>query len=413
MLEQFLTVYPEDPASDQAAFSLANAMLELRQYKPVIERATKFAERYTDSTYLDSFWYIVAYSHFALGEHEEALAMARKVAEAKRLDKQTGREVESPNKWQAVYIMGQVFHSLGKAADAIKEYTRVAERYADAKQAIEYFTRQAISLPEVTTVKPGEATELELKFRNVARADVKVYRIDLMKFSLLKRNLAGITQINLSGIRPLVEKELKLGDGKDYRDRTEKLPLPLNDEGAYLVVCRGGDLYASGLVLVSPLKVDVQEEAPTGRVRVTVKNAVKDSYLPNVHVKAIGSRNGEFVSGQTDLRGVFVGDNLAGTSTVIAQADGGRYAFFRGAQDLGPVVQPAPSAMPQDKQENGQQQQNPQSQLQKTEQKQSKPEAQLLDELQRGNREIQLKNGKILEDNYKQNRGGVRAKEAF
>src|SRR5436190_2103992 len=125
--------------------------------------------------------------HFALGEHDQALDMARKVAESKHIDKQTGREVDSPNKWQAVYIMGQVFHSLGKAAEAIAEYTRVADRFADAKQAIEYFTRPDISLPEVTTVKPGEAAEPELKFRNIATADVKVYRIDWMKYSLLKR----------------------------------------------------------------------------------------------------------------------------------------------------------------------------------------------------------------------------------
>ena len=214
MLDQFLTTYPEDPAADQAAFSLANAMLELKQYKPVIAAATKFAQRYKDSDYLDSFWYIVAYGRFALGEHDQALEMARKVAESKHVDKQTGREEESPNKWQAVYIMGQVFHSLGKAAEAIVEYTRVEDRFADARQAIEYFTRKAISLPEVTTVKPGEAAEPELSFRNVADADVKVYRIDLMKFSLLKRNLGGITEINLSGIRPLIEQELISATGK-------------------------------------------------------------------------------------------------------------------------------------------------------------------------------------------------------
>ena len=91
---------------------------------------------------------------------------------------------------------------------------------------------------------------------------MKVYRIDLMKFSLLKRNLAGITQINLAGIRPLHEAQVELGDGKDYRDRTQKLTLPLKEEGAYLVVCRGDDLHASGLVLVTPLAVEVQEEAP-------------------------------------------------------------------------------------------------------------------------------------------------------
>ena len=54
---------------------------------------------------------------------------------------------------------------------------------------------------------------------------------------------------------------MKLGDGKDYRDRERPLTLPLKEEGAYLVVCRGDDLHASGLVLVTPLAVEVQEEA--------------------------------------------------------------------------------------------------------------------------------------------------------
>ena len=139
---------------------------------------------------------------------------------------------------------------------------------------------------------------------------MKVYRIDLMKFSLLKRNLAGITQINLAGIRPLMKPRLNLGDGKDYRDRTHKLALPLKDEGAYLVVCRGGDLYASGLVLVSPLAVEVQEDAASGQVRVTVKNVVKDRYVSDVQAKVIGSRNADFVSGETDLRGVFVAQGV-------------------------------------------------------------------------------------------------------
>jgi alpha-2-macroglobulin len=303
--------------------------------------------------------------------------------------------------------MGQVFHSLGKAAEAIVEYTRVEDRFADAKQAIEYFTRKAISLPEVTTVKPGEAAEPELSFRNVADADVKVYRIDLMKFSLLKRNLGGITEINLSGIRPLVEQELKLGDGKDYRDRTQKLSLPLKEEGAYLVVCRGGDLYASGLVLVSPLKVDVQEEVPSGRVRVTVKNVAKDSYVSDVHVKAIGSRNSDFVSGQTDLRGVFVGDNLTGTSTVIAQADGGRYAFFRGTQELGPPPQHIPPAA------NAPAQTAPAGAEKSAGAEQGKPTELLLEQLQRSNGDIQMRNNTILDNNYKQLNKGVKAKEAF
>ncbi|HXT61180.1 MAG TPA: alpha-2-macroglobulin family protein, partial [Pirellulales bacterium] len=136
MLDQFLTSYPEDPAADQASFSLANALLELKAYREAIAECERYAERYPKSDYLDSYWYVVGYSHFALGEHEAALEMCRKVAETKRTEAQTGREIDSQNKWQAIYILGQVYHSLGKAADAIREYARVADRFADAKQAI-------------------------------------------------------------------------------------------------------------------------------------------------------------------------------------------------------------------------------------------------------------------------------------
>ncbi|MEX2558266.1 MAG: outer membrane protein assembly factor BamD, partial [Pirellulales bacterium] len=159
MLDDFLTVHPQDPAADQASFSLANALLELKAFREAIHRCGQYAERYPDSDFLDSYWYIIGYSHFALGEHEQALAMCRKVAETKRTNRQTGQEQESLNKWRAIYILGQVYHSLGKAADAVREYTRVEDRFADAKQAIAYFLRKEITLPEVTTVRPGEPAE--------------------------------------------------------------------------------------------------------------------------------------------------------------------------------------------------------------------------------------------------------------
>lgn len=329
MLESFLTAYPEDPAADQAAFSTANALLELEAYGQAAAACDRYAKRYPQSDLLDSFWYIIGYCHFASGEHDQALEMCRKVAEAKRVDKRTGRELESSNKWQAIYILGQVYHSLGQAAEAIREYRRVAERFPDAREAIDYFVRKAIALDEVTTVKPGEPVEVELKFRNIASCDAKVYRIDLMKFGLLRQSLGGITRINLAGIRPHHETTLQLGDGLDYRDRTHKLPLPLKEEGAYLVVCRGESLYASGLVLVTPLAVEVQADAASGRVRTTVKDTTADRYLSDVNVKVIGTANSEFISGSTDLRGVFVADGVRGAPTVIAQSGPRRYAFFR------------------------------------------------------------------------------------
>ncbi|MEO1997716.1 MAG: tetratricopeptide repeat protein, partial [Planctomycetaceae bacterium] len=347
MFDHLISTWPLDPAADQAGFSLASSLLDLEQYQNTIDRCQGFAKRYPDSELLDSFWYMIGYSRFALGQHDKALEMCRKVAESLRKNPRTGIEQAAKNKWQAIYIMGQIYHSLGQPARAIAEYTRVKERFSDATEAIDFFTRRNIALPEVTTIKPGDDVKIELKFRNVAEAGIKVYRIDLLKFGLLQRNLDRITAINLAGIRPYHELNLELGDGKDYRDREQALTLPLKDEGAYLVVCRGANLYASGLVLVSPLALEVQEDRTSGRVRVTVKDTVAERYADDVHVKVIGSSDDAFTDGETDLRGIFVADAIQGTSTIIAKSDQNRYAFYRGKITLGKP--PAPDASTADR----------------------------------------------------------------
>ena len=141
-----------------------------------------------------------------------------------------------------------------------------------------------------------------------------------MKFSLLKRNLGGITQINLAGIRPHHEATIALGDGKDYRDRTRKLTLPLEGRG--------------GLSGRLPRRQSARQRAGVGHAAGDRgagrrdfrpgphhgEGPITDKYLPDVHVKVIGSGNEDFVSGQTDLRGVFVADGIQGAATVIAQA---------------------------------------------------------------------------------------------
>jgi alpha-2-macroglobulin len=121
--------------------------------------------------------------------------------------------------------------------------------------------------------------------------------------------------------------------------------------------------------------------------------------LNEVHVKVIGSRNVEFISGETDLRGVFVADGVQGTTTVIAEEGNNRYAFFRGHTELGPQP-PAASAPPA---------QPPAPQ--------AKPGADdsehLLRQLQESNEMILRSQGENLKNIYQQNPQGVQLKEAF
>ncbi len=110
-----------------------------------------------------------------------------------------------------------------------------------------------------------------------------------MQLYLTRRNLNGIAGIDLAGVTPLVEKTVALGDGADYDDKSKSIDLPLAKEGAYLTMIRGENLYASGIVLVTPLEMEVLEEPAGGRVRVTVRDARTKEFLPKVQVKVIGS----------------------------------------------------------------------------------------------------------------------------
>ena len=123
-----------------------------------------------------------------------------------------------------------------------------------------------------------------------------------MRLYLTRRNLDGIAGIDLAGITPLHEATVKLADALTYADAGKALDLPITKEGAYLVMVRGGELYASGIVLVSPIELEVTEEPGAGRVRVVVRDARSENFVPKVQVKVIGSNNTKFTDDRTDLR---------------------------------------------------------------------------------------------------------------
>ena len=86
-------------------------------------------------------------------------------------------------------------------------------------------------------------------------------------------------------------------------------------------------------------------------MRVNVLDQVKGGYVPKVHVKAIGSSDKDFKSGDTDLRGIFATEGLNGTPTIIARSETLQYAFYRGETALGaPPANAHPNAPAQQKQ---------------------------------------------------------------
>jgi hypothetical protein len=341
LLVRYLTHYPDSPTADDAALNLVNAYLNLQDYTSTVSLCRDLRRRYPKSRFYDSFEYVEALARWNLEQYDRAIGLATRVAETTYTLPDGTRKV-SDNRDLATYIVGQIWHARGRPAQAIDFYEKVEDTFADAAEAIDYFTHKDLSLEEVATFEPGRRPAVTVSYRNLPEVHLLIYRVDLMTLYLVEKNLSRITKVRLAGIRPALDPmTVRLGDGKDYADKERKVPLAITESGAYLVIARGEDLHASGLVLVTPMELRVQEDAESGRVRVNVLDRKTGRYLRDVHVKVIGSASGEFVAGETDLRGVFIADGIRGTATVIARDSEGRFAFHRGKQVLGQVQRSA------------------------------------------------------------------------
>ena len=322
-LRQFRCMHPESPLGDDAAFSEASALLDIGQHESMVALVRLAREIYpSDANFAPQFPYMEALGLFHQRAFDEAVKAAEEVAGS-----------NNENRDLAVYILGQIYHAQSKPVEAVQYYTRVAEQYPDAAGALEYFKREELALPEITILKPGEAVELEVTSRNLKEARVLVYKVDLMTLYLREKNLARIAQVNLAGIDPQVGLDLALAEAVDYEQHKQNISLPLEEDGAFLVLVRSGDRFASGLVLITPLEIEVQEDTVSGTVRVNLRD--ESGYAEGVHVKAVGSAGTDVRSGDTDLRGVAVLDGIRGNVTIIARDKDRHYAFHRGSRWLG------------------------------------------------------------------------------
>jgi len=333
LLQRFLALHPDSSLAPDAGLGLVSAYLGMDDPETAAELAGEFAALHTEPRFADAFLYTRAVAQWHLGQEDEAKGLLTRIAGATYPDER-GNQQPSDNRDLALYILGQIAHARQDSETAEDYYDRVAHLFADAKEALDGFRRRALALEEVTTTRPGEAVAVPLTFQNLEEAELLVYAVDLMTLYLREKDLSQVTAVNLAGIAPTLTTTVKLGEGRDLREQASEAKLALSKPGAYLVIARAGALHASGLVLVSDLELEVASDPTSGRVRVQAIDRGDGSYQRGVDVRVVGSRSGAFVHGETDPRGLFLADGVAGAATVVAR-DGDHYAFHRGQQQLG------------------------------------------------------------------------------
>ncbi len=328
LLRRVLTLYAKDDLADDAAFSLANVFFDLKDYKSVVQTAGNAATTFTKSSFLNNFHYMTALGRFWQYQFPEALAAAAPVA--------AGSSDDAPN---ARYITAQIHHAQGKFAEAVRWYEKVKEDFDDARESITMLQEKAVKLPFATRTKPGEPVKIELEHRNVKEAALLIYRVDLMKLQERQKDLNSVGSVNLSGITPQAEMKVPLGDGMDYAWKKRSIELPMKEEGAYLVICRGDSQMTSSLVLITTLDMEVHEDAENGAVRVQVRDTVRNAYVADADIAAYDTSGAaQPQKGRTDPRGAFNAAGIHGQAVVVVKLGDSRYAVFRSSSNLMPLA---------------------------------------------------------------------------
>lgn len=334
LLRQFLALYSNDPRAPEAGLSLVNAFLDLEDFVTAARVAAEMTRRFQEPRFLDAFRYSQAFAEWYRENDDAALGLLQAIVDTTYVTPE-GIERASANRDLALYILGQIHHARQDSDKALQHYRRVEGQFPDAAEAVASMTEQTLALDEVTVSRPGQAVQIPVEFKNLTEVELKVYSVDLMTLYLREKNLRNVRSVNLAGIAPVLEETRPLPGSGVFRMARHRVDLGLSEPGAYLVMARGGELHASGLLLISPLELSVREEVGRGAVRIQVMDGPSGQFVRDADVRIIGSLNEDFVLGRTDPRGLFLADGVQGNPTVIARKGEGWYAFYRGPRALG------------------------------------------------------------------------------
>ncbi len=274
---------------------------------------------------MDEFLFLNGYALFLKKDFDAAREVLDRVAH-ENFVLQNGQRGKSPNRFLALFLEGQCEHARGNVPGAVALYSRVAEHFREAKDALSFFEDKMLKLPEVTLLSPDEEAGIKLKTRNLSRIDLLVYHVDLMRLFLVRRSLADMDTVQLLGIPPMESFKVDLKNPSPYIDHEQEVPLKLEKNGAYLLLAQAGNLKNAGLLLKSDLKLKVQQLPKQNRVRLNVKR--KGLPIPGARIKIVRAESDEVLSGKTDLRGVFVGEGLQGGMSALVESKG-QYAFYQ------------------------------------------------------------------------------------
>jgi len=291
--------HPDGAFAPRAALAAADTLLAAERPDEARARYDEFLRRFPENPEwakardrLTDAWYRVGAGLSKKGKHDAAAEVweglrtkypLSKQAPATLLADAAGRGAEkalgilrellarypkSPQAPVAALRIATIYsRKSGSAADAVAAYRQVPVLYPksdaarDARLQLKSMQEEGLDVRLPGVVIPGRPAVLEIGTRNLRRVEGRVYRIDPVAYFRKHGSLVGVENVMVEVMAPDAVFDHAVLDYEDFRRIDGKLAVPVEGEGAYIVVVEGGKLKATCLLLVSDLAV-ITKESP-------------------------------------------------------------------------------------------------------------------------------------------------------
>ncbi|MEW6747001.1 MAG: tetratricopeptide repeat protein [Planctomycetota bacterium] len=302
-----LSLFPRASDQDEVTYALANLYVKMAQPAPAERLSAAGVIAYPDSRLHDGFRLLHAIALYAQRDFAKAEAAAREMA--------------ADGSLLAKLLAAQILHAEGKLEAALKAYREIVDLFPDARRTVAFLERSGISIPPVTTLRTDEKPALEVEYLGVGEIELKLYAIDLARLYVRSRGRVDLSQIEVAGFRPALEKTVRLARPSGTARLHERVAIEITEPGAYYVTARSGSFGTTGLVLLSDLSMELQADAEGARAYVSDTRANTSAADVRVTFMVRGDAM-KIETLRTDLRGIAEVPNLRGALSVIAERKG-------------------------------------------------------------------------------------------
>jgi hypothetical protein len=143
--------------------------------------------------------------------------------------------------------------------------------------------------------------------RNINKAIVKIYNLDLKEYFLSRKTIRSIEDLDIILIKPNYEFEVNFGKEikepyEDYKYFANKIKLPIKEAGSYVIYVESSEHKSVMLYLISDIAITIKSTKDEAIIH--TKDLLKEDSLPNVNV-VVSSGNKIVTEFVTDKNGFF------------------------------------------------------------------------------------------------------------